>query len=306
MNRLFRKARLREAKLAFLVTFGLGVSTILFSIAGTWIEQITTRSGFDKYSTPLLLAFILGLGLLVFVFFFLRLPGLTRRFGAVADILAQEELPSRPYLITGISAFSNGANGKPEQIDLSVWSPERLAEAIDADGGGRGIFGNWQQNLRILFACPGITHVYVLENNLIQFAQFQAVAKCFFPDLIIHRIEAHNTSGPDTPFSLSSRRSRNKNALRPDYEDFSYVTVGIERALEMICQEHGLRIHEAEANCFLDTTSGFKTLSIIAAISSVNRPIIIVYCSTAPRYDRDPGQTWEVIGYDISMEMREK
>ena len=93
--------------------------------------------------------------------------------------------------------------------------------------------------------------------------------------------------------------------MSPDYEDFQYVNAGIDRAFEMIGEEHKLKPLDVEKRCFLDATPGKKTLSIMSALASVNRPIQFVYCSTAPRDWRDKAVPWEVVSYDITMEIRQ-
>ena len=297
MSLIFNRARLQNAKLAALVTLGLAGTTVFLNIANTWIEQLTLKLGYADRPILQLAGLLAALCVVAFVFFFFRLPGLTRRFGATAEVLDQSDLPARPCLITGVSAFSNGKTG-PEQIPLNDWGPDRLAEAMDSQT-GRDTFGNWQQNLRVLASLPGLSHVYVLENDREEFALFAAVMGRFFPTLSFRRIEDRTPPKPGTVFGLSSRRLRGP--VAPNYEDFLYVTAGIDRAFQMICAEHHLPIHEAEAATFLDATPGTKTLSIISAIASVNRPILFVYCSPRPH----DGHSWEVIGYDISMEIRQ-
>lgn len=295
----------RNARLAMVITASLAATTLALNLANTWLEKLTDKLGFADRPIEQLVGALAVIVLIVFVVLLYKLPGVARRLGASAEVLSQQELPPRRFFITGISVSSNSeaVNGRtatgPKHTNLAEWGPDRLQEALHQDT-GRQAFTNWQQNLRVLASCPGVEHVYVLENDRGEFDLFAKVMRRFFPNLTFKRIEDRGTLDPDKPFTLSSRKKRN---IAPDYEDFLYVTAGIDRAIQMICEEHHLSPHEAEASSFLDATPGTKPLSIISAIVSVNRPILFVYCSATERPGRKEGK-WEVIAYDIHMEVR--
>lgn len=300
----------RRTKIAFVFTGGLGLATFLLNVANTLIEQLSIKAGILALSTAGMVWGIFGIGavvLLVSLVSLVSLPKLARQIGAVADEIGQKDLPSRPFLITGISAATNiapsaeSAGRGPLYMNLADWGPPRLKEALNEPFKSTS-FTNWQQNLRVLAACPGVTHVYVLENDRSEFDLFQKVMKTFFPALIFRRIQDRNPSPDGAEFTLSSRRG---SKLEPDYEDFQYVNAGIDRAFEMIGEEHKLKPLAVEKQCFLDATPGKKTLSIMSALASVNRPILFVYCSTELRDGRDKNSPWEVVAYDITMEIRQ-
>ena len=230
----------------------------------------------------------------VLLFFFTKRQ--VRRFGrqisAVAVPYDGASLPARPYLICGYSPALVIGDRNPLTLDLGGYA-RSLADTCTDEASP---FTNWQQNLRLLNTLKGVKTVYVIENNMGQFDRFRAVVLKFFPDLKLFRVEDSPAAMADGKFVLRRNTRSAQDPLFPDYENLMYVNTAIERAFAMIVEQEPVDRIMAEERSFIDVTGGFKTMSIAAAIASLNRKIIFVYVATIRR-----DGVYPVLGYDAHL-----
>jgi hypothetical protein len=65
-----------------------------------------------------------------------------------------------------------------------------------------------------------------------------------------------------------------------DYGSYKFVSATLDRVFENICRDSGLPRSEAEANTYIDITSGTKAFSVAAAIQTLNRRAIFLYATS--------------------------
>lgn len=284
----------RRSKLlgSFNLTFQIIVAICLGGLLFYFIEGLlsVTITGLETFwEFVAAAAIIAGLIFLVVVFQYERIK---RQVTATATVVDASEVDDRTCLICG---YSPEVNWKGELVgamisDLSTL-PQDLAAACRRDNPlAKQVLGRWQQNLRVLNAFPKVKRLYVLMPNVDQFDRFVEVLRHFYPtneDLEITQVtDKHG----NTAF-----RQGAKKMLKPDYEDFDYVTHGIGLAIGNIKADLDLSQGEAERQTIIDVTGGLKTFSIVGAIASLNRDLIFAYAGTNDREG-------EVLVYDAEVQ----
>lgn len=140
-----------------------------------------------------------------------------------------------------------------------------------ATGGKNSYLGPWQQAFRACYAQRDtLRKLYVLPSHESkgQLGEFQAFINALMPNLAIEQVAAkdgkafqlHNKT-PDMPQSR-------------DYEEYEYVSGGIERAIEM-AKEQFPDIGNDEIG--IDMTPGQKPFSVAAAVKTLNEDYVMLY-----------------------------
>lgn len=279
-NKILGSANLSWKTFLVLILAGLLVYFVE-GIAKTTLPGLTT--GWDFFWAAGIVA------LLIYLVILWQHDRITRQITATAQTIHATDIKGRPCLICGYSPIKDrgGKPAGPMALDLEKLTND-LEMACDKDRDDGKELGPWQQNLRVLKALNEVRNLYVLLPNVDQFERFVKIVRHYFPEdrLAISLITDHRGStdlGNDAKVKLT-----------PDYENFRYVTAGIDLALGMIAKDLAMSPEEAEKYSIIDVTAGFKTFSIAAAIASLNRNLLFVYAGT----DSNTGQ---VLAYDASI-----
>lgn len=272
-------ARIRGAwRLAVYISLGVLVTSAIAAVVAIIIERHVV-----KLPTMALVAILLLVALGLLLFLHRQIEYLGRQTTARARWMDAADIPDRRFLICGYSPIYRLPD-KPCVLDIV---PSEITMTIEDACGWSGInFGSWQQSLRVLRVLKGISHVYVINPNLDQFAKFHALMKHFFPTITVTRVGNKGMSWQpgDAPLADPLLLEVSKGKFCPaDYENFDYVTAAIDRAFAMIRADSGLPLLEAEGQALIDITGGLKTFSIAGAIASLNREINFVYAGTGEK-----------------------
>lgn len=267
------------------------LAIILAGLLAYFVENIASSLLPDHTSAWDYLWAAAIVGGLIYLMFWFAHDRIARQVTATAQICDAGEIKDRPYLICGISPASSRKDNDgnlmgPMIMDLASFTRDLETACADKESP----LTNWQQNLRVLKAMSEVRHLYVLRPDVDQFDRFEKILRHFFDD---ERLSIKLVT--DNQGSTTFKRNF-KEDVEPDYEDFRYVTMGIDRGLEMIAKDHKISIEEAEAGTVIDVTAGLKTFSIAAAITSLNRNLLFVYAGTHEN-------TGRVLGYDVSIRL---
>jgi len=267
------------------------LAIILAGLLVYFVEKIASNLLPDKFSTWDYLWAAAFMGGFIYVMFLFAHDRIARQVTATAQICDAGEIKDRPYLICGISPASSRKDEKgnlldPMRMDLASFTRDLEVACADKESP----LTNWQQNLRVLKTMPEVRHLYVLRPDVDQFDRFKDILRHFFDAERLSVTLITNDQGGTT------FRRNFKEDVEPDYDDFRYVTMGIDRGLQMIAKDRKIKIEEAEAGTVIDVTAGLKTFSIAAAITSLNRNLFFVYAGTHKNAGR-------VLGYDVSIRL---
>ncbi len=279
-NKILGSANLSWKTLLVLTLAGLLVYFIE-EIASATLPGLTT--GWDFFWAAVIVA------LLIFCVILWQHDHITRQISATAQTIHASDITGRSCLICGYSPIGDrdGKPAGPMALDLDNLTND-LELACDKDRSDSKELGPWQQNLRVLKELGEVRNLYVLLPDVDQFNRFVEILRHFFPEDRL-AVKLITDRRGNTAFERDV-----KDKLSPDYEDFRYVTAGIDLALGMIARDLAISAEEAERHSIIDVTAGLKTFSIAAAIASLNRDLLFVYAGTG-------NNTGRVLAYDASI-----
>ena len=287
----FKRKRLRRRLLGtYALTWRSILMLVLAGLLVFFVERIATialpglTSGWDFLWAALIVA---GL---IYATLFWQHDQIARQISARAETIRATDITGRPYLICGYSPIPPDREATPPgplTLPLEDLTPN-LEKATGTDGAP---LKSWQQNIRVLHALKETRHLYILRPDTDQSDLFIQVLRHYFPEDRLKITLISDKRGNTDHFEIDL-----KNRIEPDYEDFRYVTKGIDLAIEAIARDNGIDEREAESHTVIDVTAGFKTFSIAAAIASLNRDLLFVYAGTGKN-------TGKVLAYDAAIEV---
>jgi len=286
-----KSVRLSTAANLFLIAIPF---SLLLSIAVYALEQALDHLFPDIWNTASFILFVVAMLLILYLWLLVIAPRINRLSAASAKEVSRADYPRIEYLITGYSPLMiRDAQGQP--VDAAVAVDTFIAEHPDLATACRGIDRPtyrlpWQQNLRVINDAnhsETLKKILFLEPAQSQSDLFLRFLANYVPDIAAGRITSQND--PETAYASAVRGNPSR-----DYEDFGYVTAGIDRAMAMLAKDEHCEVRDIEHLIAIDITPGFKIFSIAAAIQSLNRNMVFFYAKTGT----DSGK---VIAYDASV-----
>lgn len=268
---------------------------LIFEIAAILLARFFETGVFPGENWPVSPWSWLVSALLCSVVFFLLVlwqsPRINRLAHARARRLSASEIADRRFLICGYSPMLKDWQGAVKNFKTEFNTIEKALI-----GKPVGSFP-WQQNLRVIWDLNsrlegGLKAVYVLlpafdgneeagvtdTETLKQFEAFQKFIEEYVAAL---KGKVHCVSAVDNKMAFAKPNPVDGKLSRY-YEFYDYVQSGIDRALELISQEHRLQKHQNEEQTVLDITAGQKVFSVAGAIQTLNRRLVFAYAGQGP------------------------